>query len=171
MDRWKGARKMFKKLFSKKETEEALMAPLSGKVVALSEVPDPTFSEKMLGDGIAIMPTEGRVVSPVNGEIITVFPTKHAIGIRSEQEAEILIHIGLETVQMNGEGFKQHIQEGDKVKAGQLLMEFSLDLVREKAKSTITPVIITNLDQKLSVQPVLSPNAKSGETTIMKVKF
>lgn len=162
---------MFKKLFGKKETAETLIAPLNGEVVALSEVPDPTFSEKMLGDGIAIIPTEGRVVSPVNGEIITVFPTKHAIGIRSEQGAEILIHIGLETVQMQGEGFKEHIKEGDRVKTGQLLMEFSLDLVREKAKSTITPVIITNLDQILSVQPSLTSDAKSGETPVMKVLF
>src|SRR5699024_3774093 len=99
---------MFKNLFKKKETpkEEQIIAPLSGKVKQLEEVPDPTFSEKMMGEGIAIEPDEGLVVAPFDGEIIQVFPTKHAIGIQGESGLEILIHIGLETVSLKGEGFE-----------------------------------------------------------------
>ena len=91
---------MLKKLFGKKEVikEETIMAPLTGTVVQLEEVPDPVFSQKMLGDGIAIMPTDGIVVAPFDGEIVQLFPTKHAIGLRGKSGLEVLIHIGLETV-------------------------------------------------------------------------
>lgn len=146
--------KMFKKLFGKKETAKTLelKAPLTGKAVDLANVPDPVFSEKMMGDGIAIEPAEGVVVSPVNGEIVQIFPTKHAIGIRAENGAEILIHIGLETVSMNGEGFETFVSEGSKVKAGEKLVTFDMELINQKAKSTITPIIITNSDQLASIE-------------------
>ena len=105
---------MFKKLFGKKEEPiktVQLLAPITGTALSLDNVPDPVFSEKMMGDGIAIEPSEGIVVSPVDGEIIQVFPTKHAIGIRAKNGTEILIHIGLETVSLKGEGFETHVKQ------------------------------------------------------------
>ncbi|ARK29472.1 PTS sugar transporter subunit IIA [Halalkalibacter krulwichiae] len=170
---------MFRKLFGldKKEAapiqpkEEVLHAPLTGKTVAIEEVPDPTFAQKMMGDGFAIEPTEGKVVSPVSGEIMQVFPTKHAIGIKTEAELEILIHIGLETVGMNGEGFTAHIKEGDRVQVGDLLVDFDIDLVRERAASTITPIVITNMDLLDSIDKELNIEVTAGETPVLTAKY
>ncbi|MBM7622155.1 PTS system glucose-specific IIA component [Bacillus tianshenii] len=166
---------MFKKLFGIKDTEtkpteEVVFAPLSGKVTELTEVPDPTFSQKMMGDGLAIIPTEGEVVSPVDGEIIQFFHTKHAIGIRSATGAEILIHVGLETVSMNGEGFEGHVSEGDKVKAGDRLISFDLNLINAKAASTITPIVITNGEVVENLDKKLTDNAIKGQTELFHLK-
>ncbi|WP_416730043.1 PTS sugar transporter subunit IIA [Fictibacillus sp. JL2B1089] len=164
---------MFNKLFGKKEVkkEETLIAPLTGKIVNIEEVPDPTFAQKMMGDGIAIEPTEGIVVSPVDGEIVQFFHTKHAIGIQSEAGAEILIHVGLETVSMNGEGFEGHVNVGDKVKAGDKLLSFDLDLIKEKAASTVTPIVITNGDAVESLDKRAASEATKGETSLLQVKM
>ncbi|WP_096154838.1 PTS sugar transporter subunit IIA [Bacillus sp. FJAT-45066] len=163
---------MFKKLFGLKEEttqvkEEGIFAPLSGKVVELENVPDPTFSQKMMGDGLAIEPTEGKVVSPVDGVIVQFFHTKHAIGVKSRAGAEILIHVGLETVAMNGEGFKGHVKEGDKVKVGDLLITFDLALIKEKAASTITPIVITNGEIIDQMEKKTTNDAIKGETEII----
>lgn len=164
---------MFNKLFGKKEVkkEETLIAPLTGKIVNIEEVPDPTFAQKMMGDGIAIEPTEGVVVSPVDGEVVQFFHTKHAIGIQSEAGAEILIHVGLETVSMNGEGFEGHVNVGDKVKAGDKLLSFDLDLIKEKAASTVTPIVITNGDAVESLDKRAASEATKGETSLLQVKM
>ncbi len=161
---------MFKKLFGKKEEVKSvdILAPLSGAAVSLETVPDPVFAEKMMGDGIAIEPTEGVVVSPVKGEVLQVFPTKHAIGLKAENGAEILIHIGLETVSMNGEGFEAHVSEGSKVEVGDQLVTFDMNLVKEKAKSTITPVIITNTDQ-VSLEKQLASSVQRASNVVMTV--
>ncbi|WP_139488664.1 glucose-specific PTS transporter subunit IIBC [Brevibacillus dissolubilis] len=119
-------------------------APLSGKLLALEQVPDQVFSQKMMGDGFAIDPDRGKVVAPFDAEVLMIFPTKHAFGLKAKNGTELLIHVGIDTVNMNGEGFETHVNEGDQVKAGTLLLTFDLENVREKAKSTITPVIITN---------------------------
>ncbi|MEQ6377748.1 PTS system trehalose-specific EIIBC component [Bacillaceae bacterium S4-13-56] len=133
---------------NKEEAGEILIySPLSGNVVALNQVPDPTFAEKMMGDGIAIDPKDGKVVAPFDGEVIQVFPTKHAIGLLHPSGLELLIHIGLETVALKGEGFEAHVEAGDKVKAGDPLVTFDLDFIKEKAKSIVTPIIVTNGDQ------------------------
>lgn len=139
---------MFNKLFGKKEKVETehLVAPFTGEAVGIEKVPDPTFSEKMMGDGLAVVPSDGKCVSPIDGEVIQVFPTLHAIGIRGRSGIELLLHIGLETVSLNGEGFESHVKAGDKVKAGQLLMNVDLSVIEEKASSTITPLVITNMD-------------------------
>lgn len=134
---------MLKSLFKKKEAEK-IYAPLNGKIVKLEEVPDPVFSQKMMGEGIAIQPTEGKVVSPVDGKIVQVMDSKHAIGIEDTSGNEILIHVGLETVELKGEGFNLHIQVGDSVTVGQLLMEFDLAYIEANAKSSVTPMVITN---------------------------
>ncbi|MCA1020808.1 PTS glucose transporter subunit IIA [Halobacillus litoralis] len=158
---------MFKKLFGKKNEEEQLTAPVSGKVVALDEVDDPVFSQRMMGDGVAIEPADGKVVSPVSGEIVQLFPTNHAVGIKTKSGVEVLVHIGLETVSMEGEGFEGHVKAGDQVKAGDHLITFDMDLVKEKAKSTITPVIITNYDDIVdSFEPSYSDHAEAGQSTV-----
>jgi sugar PTS system EIIA component len=163
---------MFKKLFGKEEvkTEETIVSPLTGTVVNLEEVPDPTFAKKMLGDGVAIKPTEGKVVSPIDGEVVNLFPTKHAIGIQGKSGLEVLIHIGLETVNMNGEGFEAHVSQGDKVKAGDLLVSFDLNLVEEKATSTITPVVFTNGDIIYTIEKLDATDAEKGSTELVVVK-
>lgn len=159
---------MFKKWFQSKQ-EELIMSPLNGKVVPITEVPDPTFSEKMLGDGVAIIPTDGKLFSPVDGEVVQLFPTKHAIGIKTKQGLEILIHIGLETVTMKGEGFKAHVKQGDTVKTGQPLIDFSIDLIEKKASSTITVVVITNFDKVEEMIPEYSEQSIATKTKLMKV--
>ncbi|WP_096188530.1 PTS sugar transporter subunit IIA [Evansella halocellulosilytica] len=172
---------MFKKLFGldkKQKTDvqmpeatgkDVLVSPLTGTVVSLSEVPDPTFAEKMMGDGIAVKPTNGTVVSPVHAEVVQLFPTKHAIGLKTVNGVEILIHIGIETVNMQGEGFKAFVEQGDKVAKGDKLIEFDIGLVEEKSDSTITPVIITNSDDVQSVEKEEGNEANAGETTVMTV--
>lgn len=165
---------MFKKLFGKKEEPVKtiqILAPLSGNAVNLASVPDPVFSEKMMGDGIAIEPSEGIVVSPVDGEIMQIFPTKHAVGIRAKNGAEILIHIGLETVSLKGEGFETYVHQGDSVKAGDKLVSFDMATISEKAKSTVTPIIITNTDQAASFNFLSEGKVERGSTPILEVTF
>ncbi|HEI6298963.1 TPA: PTS transporter subunit IIABC [Staphylococcus aureus] len=135
------------------ELSHIVHAPLTGEVTPLSEVPNQVFSEKMMGDGIAIKPSQGEVRAPFNGKVQMIFPTKHAIGLVSDSGLELLIHIGLDTVKLNGEGFTLHVEEGQEVKQGDLLINFDLDYIRNHAKSDITPIIvtqgnITNLDFK-----------------------
>ncbi|HHA6073273.1 TPA: glucose-specific PTS transporter subunit IIBC [Staphylococcus aureus] len=135
------------------ELSHIVHAPLTGEVTPLPEVPDQVFSEKMMGDGIAIKPSQGEVRAPFNGKVQMIFPTKHAIGLVSDSGLELLIHIGLDTVKLNGEGFTLHVEEGQEVKQGDLLINFDLDYIRNHAKSDITPIIvtqgnITNLDFK-----------------------
>ena len=125
-----------------KKVLEVILAPLTGKVVPLSEVPDPVFSDKVLGDGVAIIPADGKIVSPVDGEISTVAETGHAYGFTSEGGQEILVHVGLETVSLNGECFKVYGKAGDKVKKGDLVAEVDLGYLKEKDINPITPVLL-----------------------------
>ncbi|WP_176757757.1 PTS sugar transporter subunit IIA [Melghirimyces thermohalophilus] len=161
---------MFKKWFGKKDPNVVIAAPIKGKVVSLNEVPDPVFSDKMMGDGVAIQPEEGMVYAPVDGEIAQMFHTGHAVGIRTKEGVEVLIHIGLETVSLEGEGFTTKVEQGDRVKTGQPLIQFSLDTVKEKAKSTITPVVVTNMDLVDSLAPKLSEQV-DVEEPVMEVKL
>ncbi|MFB4166974.1 PTS glucose transporter subunit IIA [Virgibacillus sp. JSM 102003] len=135
---------MFKNLFKKESSNTKIYAPINGEIVSLEEVPDPVFSQKMMGDGIAIKPSEGQVYSPVEGEVVQIPETKHAIGLRTEDGIEILIHIGLETVSLEGKGFTINVSTGDKVSVGDSLMEFDLEYVRNNASSDISPIVITN---------------------------
>ncbi len=121
-----------------------VMAPLTGSVMSIESVPDKTFSDRMLGDGFAIDPTDGIVLSPFNATVTQVFRTKHAIGLTTAEGVELLIHVGLDTVKMNGDGFVAFVKKGDVVKMGDKLIEFDLEKVRQQAKSTISPVVITN---------------------------
>ncbi|WP_121640891.1 PTS glucose transporter subunit IIA [Virgibacillus sp. Bac330] len=134
---------MLKKLF-KKSKEQIIYAPLNGDILPLEEVPDPVFSQKMMGEGIAIMPSDGKLVSPINGKVVQIPDTKHAIGLVADDGTEILIHVGLETVALKGKGFDVKVQADDTVKLGDLLMDIDLAYIKEHASSTVTPIIITN---------------------------
>ena len=123
---------------------ETIYAPLKGRTVPLNEVPDHVFSDKLMSDGLAIYPDNGEVVAPFDGTVELVFPTKHAIGLKSESGVEVLIHFGLETVGLQGEGFTVHVDSGDTIVKGQSLMTVDLDYIKKNAKSDITPIIVTN---------------------------
>ncbi|PEQ94368.1 hypothetical protein CN481_06715 [Bacillus sp. AFS006103] len=132
-------------------TEKDFVMPIEGEIISITEVPDQVFSQKMMGEGFGIIPSKGTVVSPVDGEIMSVFPTKHAIGIISKQGYEILIHIGLDTVNLKGEGFNVLVKEGQRITKGQEILTFDLEFIKKSAPSAITPVIFTNL-KKLNVK-------------------
>ena len=138
---------------SKKKNDKTILIPLSGSLVNLEDVNDEVFSKRMMGQGFAIDPSEGVLISPVDGTVVTVFPTKHAIGLQSNDGREILIHIGLDTVSLNGEGFHSLVKEGDKVKAGQRLMEFDMKFMQDKVPSLITPIIFPNEQDTITVKP------------------
>lgn len=148
-----------------------IVSPLDGKLTNLSEVPDQVFSQKMMGDGFAIDPTSGEVVSPVDGIVAMVFGTKHAIGINTEDGLEILIHFGIDTVKLNGEGFECLVSQGEKVKAGQLLLKVDIDEIEEKVPSIITPIIFTNLPEGKSIGIINEGrNIKKGEENIIEIQ-
>ena len=161
------------KLFGKQEEqvqELVLSSYMKGKVVKITEVPDPVFAQKMMGDGFAIIPEEGKLISPVAGEIIQVFPTKHAFGIKSG-DVEILIHVGLETVAMKGEGFDVAVSAGDRVEVGQTLLTYDLELVKEKAKDIITPCVITNMDAVENIEVLKFNETVDFSQEVAKVKL
>ena len=143
-----------------------ILAPLTGKAVPLSEVPDPVFSEKVLGDGVAIIPADGKIVSPVDGEISTVAETSHAYGFTSENGQEVLVDVGLETVSLNGECFKVYGKAGDKVKAGDLVAEVDLEYLKEKEINPITPVLICSDTEGKELQ-YIEGDVKAGESEVL----
>lgn len=143
-----------------------ILAPLTGKAVPLSEVPDSVFSEKVLGDGVAIIPADGKIVSPVDGEISTVAETSHAYGFTLEDGQEVLVHVGLETVSLNGECFKVYGKAGDKVKAGDLVAEVDLEYLKEKEINPITPVLICSDTEGKELQ-YTEGDVKAGESKVL----
>ena len=149
-----------------KSIPQVILAPLTGKAVPLSEVPDPVFSEKVLGDGVAIIPADGKIVSPVDGEISTVAETSHAYGFTSENGQEVLVHVGLETVSLNGECFKVYGKAGDKVKAGDLVAEVDLEYLKEKEINPITPVLICSDTEGKELQ-YIEGDVKAGESEVL----
>jgi sugar PTS system EIIA component len=162
---------MLKKLFSKKiETRVVeIHSPLDGEVIPLEEVPDPVFAQKMMGDGLAVIPKNGKVVSPVNGKVVQIFPTKHAVGLVSEEGLEILIHIGLETVELNGEGFEVAVNAGETVKVGDPLLNVDLDYLEQKHKEIVTPIVITNMLNKAGeLEYIAKNNVVTRGDVIMK---
>lgn len=139
---------LFDKLFGKKEeiNPNHVYAPMAGEAVAISEVPDPTFSSGAMGNGIAIKPTDGKVCAPVNGTVDMMFDTGHAVSLVSDNGIEILIHVGLETVGLEGKPFQIKVQNGQKVKKGDILMIADLAAIEAAGLPTITPVLICNTD-------------------------
>ena len=153
-------------ILTKTIADEAFIMPVKGKIIPLNEVPDEVFSAGMMGDGFAILPEDGHFVSPVDGEVISVFPTKHAVGIKSESGVEILIHVGIDTVNLKGEGFTTHVKEGDTIKRGDNLMTVDLSSVRRTVPSLATPVIFTNL-QTLKIKK--TGNIPQGDSGIISI--
>lgn len=148
-----------------KETD--IYAPGTGHIIPLSEVPDKVFSEKMMGDGIGFVPEKGEIVAPFDGTVKTIFPTKHAIGLESDTGIEVLIHIGIDTVKLNGEGFESLVDVNEPVTQGQPLMKINLAYLKEHAPSVVTPVIITNQgDKTLTFDDVDSVDAGKRIMTI-----
>ncbi|MFK4302518.1 PTS system beta-glucosides-specific IIC component [Paenibacillus sp. RC254] len=134
-------------------SNEEVFSPIEGTVVSLSEVPDPAFASEAMGKGVAIEPTSGKVVAPFDGTITVAFKKKHALAVVSPQGAEILIHVGVDTVRLDGKHFISHIKEGDQVKAGDLLLEFDVEQIRAEGYPTITPIIVTNSSAYSEILP------------------
>lgn len=162
---------MFSNWFSNRsqQIEVALIAPITGKMIDLEDVPDPVFSQRIMGEGIAFQPTEGLLVSPVNGTVTHLFHTNHAVGLTSEEGLELLIHIGIDTVKLNGKGFTPYIQSGDIVKSGDKLIQFDLDVLNQAGCPTVTPVIITNGQQVAEQNVSHHPTVQAGKDIIMNV--
>lgn len=154
----------FSKLFGKKAN--VLYAPVPGKAVPVTEVPDPTFADGLLGAGIAVEPSEGKVFAPCDGTIDMVFNTGHAVSMVSNTGAEILIHVGLETVSLNGEHFTIHAKNGDKVKKGDLLVEFDLEAIRAKGFNTITPMLVCNSGDYTTFNTFVDQNVTNDDVVI-----
>lgn len=133
-----------KKMFGGKDDKKVILAPVEGKAVSLKEVNDPTFSQEILGKGVAVIPSKGRVVAPADGVVSVFFETKHAVSITADNGAEIIVHVGLDTVNLKGEHYTAYKKQGDKVKAGELLLEFDLEAIKAAGYDVITPVIICN---------------------------
>lgn len=150
--------------------QEIIASPMIGEVVKLENVPDEVFASGAMGKGIAIKPADGTVVAPVNGEITLVFPTGHAVGIRTENGAEILIHIGMDTVSLAGKGFKKFVEVGDKVEAGQKMIEFDLATIRDANLPIISPVIVTNSADYDDVLTTQEARVNVGDYLLTAVK-
>ncbi|SPZ23751.1 Glucose-specific phosphotransferase enzyme IIA component [Providencia rettgeri] len=146
-----------------------IIAPLSGEIVNIEDVPDVVFAEKIVGDGIAIKPAGNKIVAPVDGTIGKIFKTNHAFSIESDDGIELFVHFGIDTVELKGEGFKRIAEEGQTVKKGDLIIEFDLALLEEKAKSVLTPVVISNMDEIKELNK-LTGSVTVGETVIMRIK-
>ena len=160
--------------FKKKNDKEAnsdfkLVAAISGKVLPLSEVPDPVFAQKMAGDGVAINPTGDVVVAPADGELSLVFNTKHAFAMTLDNGAELLVHIGVDTVSLEGQGFEQLAEAGTKVKAGTPIIKIDREFIKSKGLSLMTPVLITNPDS-FELKAIENIDVVAGETTIVEYK-
>lgn len=156
----------------KKETKSApkqaeFSAPITGNVIPMEQVPDPAFSQKMMGDGFAIEPTEGVVQSPVDGIVEVVFPTGHAVGLRSDDGSEILIHLGIDTVELNGKGFEVSVKQGDRVKSGDVLVKVDLDYVKSAGKKTVSPVIFTS-GEKITL--LKKGMVSRGEKSVIRIE-
>ena len=158
----------FKKLFGK--NTDGFYAPMAGKAVPISEVPDPTFAEGMLGNGVAIEPAEGKVYAPCDATVDMMFTTGHAVSLVADNGAEILIHVGLETVSLEGKPFTVHAANGDKVKKGQLLIEVDLDAVKAAGLPTITPMVVCNTDEYPTFNTFVGKDVTNEDVVIALAK-
>ncbi|MDD6770394.1 MAG: PTS glucose transporter subunit IIA [Inconstantimicrobium porci] len=155
--------------FFKKESK--FVAPIDGKVMNLSDVPDPVFAEKMAGDGVAIDTTGDTIVAPCDGELTLVFKTNHAFAMTLSNGVELLVHIGIDTVSLNGEGFERLQEQGTTVKAGTPIIKINRDIITGKGLSLITPVLVTNVDNVKDLTPVsVGQNVTAGNDTVLTYK-
>ncbi|WP_422134688.1 PTS glucose transporter subunit IIA [Endozoicomonas sp. ALD040] len=147
-----------------------IRAPLTGDIVPIEEVPDPVFADKVVGDGIAINPTGKVMVAPCDGEIGKIFETNHAFSMETPTGVELFVHFGIDTVELKGEGFKRIASEGQQVMAGDPIIEVDLDFLKENAKSIITPVVISNMDDVASLEKS-SGSVVQGNDKLLVVKM
>ena len=152
------------------ESNSMVISPIEGKAVSLKQVNDVTFSEEIMGKGAAIRPAVGRAVAPVDGVVSAIFETKHAIGLTGDNGVEILIHIGLDTVKLGGKYFTAHVKAGDRVKAGDLLVEFDIEGIKKEGYDVITPVLVTNTYDYSDILSLIDRDVKEKEELIKAVK-
>lgn len=163
---------LFDKLFGSKENksvEVEIYAPISGEIVNIEDVPDVVFSEKIVGDGVAVRPIGNKIVAPVDGVIGKIFETNHAFSMESKEGVELFVHFGIDTVELKGEGFTRIAQEGQSVKSGDTVIEFDLALLESKAKSVLTPIVISNMDE-ISCIVKKSGEVVAGESVVLALK-
>ncbi|WP_432452218.1 MULTISPECIES: PTS glucose transporter subunit IIA [unclassified Agarivorans] len=161
----------FKKMVSDDSATKSgidIIAPLSGEIVPIEEVPDVVFAEKIVGDGIAIKPSGNKMVAPCDGTIGKIFETNHAFSLESTDGIELFVHFGIDTVELKGEGFTRIASEGQEVKQGDVIIEFDLAVLEEKAKSTLTPVVISNMDEIKELVKMSGPVTIS-ETPVLRI--
>jgi glucose PTS system EIICBA or EIICB component len=159
----------FKKNAKQDNFDGILKAYAKGCVVPMKDVDDETFSQEILGPGVAIEPSEGCIYAPCDGEVSLIADTKHAISISAPNDAELLIHIGLDTVELNGDGFTPHVSVGDKVKTGDKLVSFDMELIKDKGYKVTTPIIVCNHDDYKTIEPIASGEINVGED-LLKVE-
>ncbi len=165
---------MFKKLFGKNNEASkdiTVYAPISGELVKIEDIPDPVFAQKMMGEGFGVQPIEGTVVSPIDGVVDNVFPTKHAISLKADNGLEVLVHIGLILFNLMVKDLKFQLKVGDRVKMGDALVSFDLEFIKQNAKSTVSPIIITNTASTESIQFEEPSHLSKGETSVIEVKM
>ncbi|GAA3613765.1 N-acetylglucosamine-specific PTS transporter subunit IIBC [Gibbsiella greigii] len=149
---------------------QRLLAPITGEVVPLEQVPDEAFASKAVGEGVAIRPTDKTVVAPADGTVVKIFNTDHAFCLETDKGAEIVVHIGIDTVALNGQGFKRLVQEGEKVKAGQPVLELDLAFLNANARSMVSPVIVSNIEDYAGLAELASGQVVAGQTPLFEIQ-
>ncbi|NEW60872.1 PTS glucose transporter subunit IIA [Sulfurovum sp. bin170] len=152
-----------------KKSKQIVVSPVDGDVVDIESVPDKVFSQKLAGDGVAIVPNSGTIVAPIDGVVSRIFPTNHAFLIINNSGLEVMVHVGIDTVELNGEGFERLVEEGDKVKFGCPILSVDFDFIQSKGKAIITPVIVT-CDKSIVLEKHKIGTIREGESLI-EVKF
>lgn len=158
------------KLGLNKKRGEVLKAPLTGKTIAMSDVPDPTFGQEILGKGVAIIPSMGKVVAPIDGTVEMVFDTKHAISLSSDSGIQLIIHVGLDTVTLKGEPFTTYVKAGQKVKEGEILLEFDIEAIRTAGLEIITPIVICNSNDYKEITAHVGKNVNLDDEILTLIK-
>ena len=153
-----------KERVSEGAVEQVVTSPLAGEIIALEDTPDAVFASGAMGKGVAIEPSVGEVVAPADGVIRLLFPTNHAIGLATDDGAELLIHVGMDTVALNGKGFTAHVVQGSKVKKGQLLLSFDIDTIKEAGYPVTTPIIVTNMSRFKDLKVLAEGEVDLGDT-------
>ena len=152
-----------------KPSKQVIISPMDGNIIELEKVPDEVFSKGLSGDGMAIIPSSGTVVAPIEGVVSRIFPTNHAFLISNKSGLEIMVHIGLDTVELRGEGFERLVEEGAKVSAGTPIVSVDLDYLENKGKKTITPILI-NCEKNIEIEKYKVATIHEGES-LMEVRF
>lgn len=152
------------------KTVESLVSPITGDVVALEQVPDEAFASKAVGDGIAVKPASNIVVAPAAGTVVKIFNTNHAFCLETNNGAEIVVHMGIDTVALEGKGFKRLVEEGTDVKAGEPILKMDLDFLNANARSMISPVVCSNSDDYSALVILASGKVVAGQTPLYEIK-